>query len=407
MSYNIRVGLLAGAMFFVLPADAAQKELSEVRQQIQETRQNIKSQKQSLASLQQQLKADEQAISTLARRLDAAESRLGDTRAQLRKLEAQGQALAKQARRQEQLLAQQVEHAYHMGQHDYLKLLLNQQNPAAIGRAIDYYGYINQARLQILADINQTREQLASNREQTRAATRKLAELVEARRADQAALQQKQQQRAATASELRSSLEADQQQLSQLQAAEKEMLRQIEIARKRLEAERRRRKAEALARARAKARAEGQSERAAQARAEASFASVDRHGLGKLHGRLPWPARGRLLRQFGERRSGEVTWKGILIGAAEGAPVRAIASGDVVYADWLAGFGNVLVIDHGHGYLTLYGNNQSLLKQAGSAVKAGERVALVGRSGGQSESGLYFEIRRQGQALDPASWLAR
>jgi septal ring factor EnvC (AmiA/AmiB activator) len=129
--------------------------------------------------------------------------------------------------------------------------------------------------------------------------------------------------------------------------------------------------------------------------------------FASLKGRLHLPVRGEIASRFGKARpEGGTTWKGLFIRATEGADVKAIATGQVVYADWLRGFGNLLVLDHGDGFLSVYGNNQSLLKEAGQTVRPGDVVATVGNSGGNPESGLYFEIRHQGQAFDPLRWVA-
>lgn len=402
----IRVGLLTGAVFFWASVGAEPaKELKAVQQQIAQKQQDIRQQQQDIQSLHHQLKADEQAISQLARRLNGTQHKLKQTRDELDELNRQSQTLTRQLQQQETLLASQLAQAYRFGHHDTLKLLLNQQDPTSMARALDYYGYLNQARLAVISETKQTQAALEHNQQQTRRASERLAALVKGQEQDHHALADKSSQRETTLTALKHSLQADQQQLGRLQQAEKKMQQQIEAARRKLEAERQRQREAALARARAKAKAKGESEAAAQAKEEARLASNAHQGLGKQRGQLPWPVRGRLLRQFGSPRTGQVTWKGILISAAEGTPVKAIAAGDVVYADWLEGFGNVLVIDHGHGYLSLYGSNQALLKMAGDNIQAGESIALVGRSGGQDSAGLYFEIRQQGQPVNPSHWL--
>ena len=129
-------------------------------------------------------------------------------------------------------------------------------------------------------------------------------------------------------------------------------------------------------------------------------------GLSKLKGKLIRPADGRLRKLFGKRRQGQVRWKGILIDSSSGSQVRTVHDGKVLYADWLRGFGLVAVVDHGKGYMSLYGHNQALLKQAGDAVQAGETIALVGQSGGQQSPNLYFEIRHKGKPVNPSAWLS-
>jgi len=146
-----------------------------------------------------------------------------------------------------------------------------------------------------------------------------------------------------------------------------------------------------------------------QAAARSSSAKASSGGYGglKTNGSLRWPVQGPILISYGSPRTAQLKWKGTLIGASEGTQVKAVAPGQIVYADWLDGFGMLLVIDHGRGYMSLYGHNQSLLRQVGQNVEQGEPVALVGDSGGQDRPGLYFEIRYQGEAINPTKWLAK
>ncbi len=135
--------------------------------------------------------------------------------------------------------------------------------------------------------------------------------------------------------------------------------------------------------------------------------SIPDADFANLRGRLHWPVRGELLGRFGAPRGdGATQWKGVFI-RANGGDVRAVASGRVVFADWLRGFGNLIILDHGDGFMTIYGNNESLFKSLGENARAGEAIAAVGSSGGGEESGLYFEIRRHGQPQDPVKWVAR
>ena len=410
MKYN-RVGLLVGAFFFsaVIQAEESKNvntSLSSVREQIQQKQQAIQVQKKDLASLQQQLKADEDAIAAANQKLQTSQSQLGKVRTKLQRLEAQRAKLEAESNQQQRLLAEQFDEAYRMGQHDYMKLLLNQQDPAAVDRTLAYYGYMNQARLKILKRLDANKAELLRNKQETNESSQELRGLIDNQRQDQLTLQQKQQQRELTAKELNNSLHSDQQQLDKLQLAEKAMLQKIEEQRKQLEAERARKKQEALALAREKAKQAGKSQEAAARKEAARLAKTDLQGLGKS-GRMSWPLRGAVIRKFGENRTGEVAWKGLLIQAGQGAPVKAAGSGDVVYADWLDGFGNVLVIDHGRGYLSLYGNNQSLTKHVGQRVNAGDVIASVGHSGNTGATGLYFEIRKAGKPVNPVSLLGK
>ena len=127
--------------------------------------------------------------------------------------------------------------------------------------------------------------------------------------------------------------------------------------------------------------------------------------FASLRGKLRAPLRGELVAKFGSKRSDGPSWKGWFIRASEGSDVRAVAAGRVVYADWLRGFGNLIIVDHGKQYMTIYGNNQAVLKRAGDLVKAGDVIASAGNSGGNEQSGLYFEMLHEGRAFDPLGWV--
>ena len=137
------------------------------------------------------------------------------------------------------------------------------------------------------------------------------------------------------------------------------------------------------------------------------FPADSEERFSELRGQLAWPVKGRLVKDFGQPKAGSLTWNGVLLGARHGDPVRALYHGRVVFADWLAGMGLLIVIDHGQGYMSLYGHNDALLREAGDWVEPGERIALVGESGGQQESALYFEIRHSGVPENPRRWIKR
>ena len=213
MKYN-RVGLLVGALFFsaAIQAEKTTTEnpsLSSVREQIQQKQQAIQVQKKDLASLQQQLKADEEAIAAANQKLQNSQSQLDKVRSKLQRLEAQRAKLEAQSRQQERLLAEQFDEAYRMGQHDYLKLLLNQQDPAAVDRTMAYYGYMNQARLKVLKRLDATKAELLQNKQDTSASSQELRALIDGQKQDQLTLQQTQQQREKTAQNINESLQSD------------------------------------------------------------------------------------------------------------------------------------------------------------------------------------------------------
>ncbi|SIQ89939.1 murein hydrolase activator EnvC [Aeromonas veronii] len=437
-----RVGLLAGALFFCLsfgaskPALAANQQLGTMQSQIKEQQKTIKLSKQELAKLNTQLKADEQAISAAAAKLNQTRQQLKQNQQTLATLQKDKLALEVQAKHQKQLLAKQAESAFQAGNHDYLKLLLNQQDPAKLSRSLDYYDYLNRARIEAIDALRATRDKLAKNQQATKETETRLQTLLAEQQEHHQTLLASQQSRAKVRNQLQQSVQDDEQKLTKLVKAEKELKARLEELRRKREEQERRERAERERLAKLKAEQERQRKLAEQRRAEqqrlaaqqnktvkpaepaeevasskpergSGISSAGHYSGLKTNGSLRWPVQGPILISYGSPRTAQLKWKGTLIGASEGTQVKAVAPGQVVYADWLDGFGMLLVIDHGKGYMSLYGHNQSLLRQVGQNVEQGEPVALVGDSGGQDRPGLYFEIRYQGEAINPTKWLAK
>lgn len=437
-----RVGLLAGALFFCLsfgastPALAANHQLGTMQSQIKEQQKTIKLSKQELAKLNTQLKADEQAISAAAAKLNQTRQQLKQNQQTLATLQKDKLALEVQAKHQKQLLAKQAESAFQAGNHDYLKLLLNQQDPAKLSRSLDYYDYLNKARIEAIDALRATRDKLAKNQQDTKETETRLQTLLAEQQEHHQTLLASQQSRAKVRNQLQQSVQDDEQKLTKLVKAEKALKARLEELRRKREEQERRERAERERLAKLKAEQERQRKLAEQRRAEqqrlaaqqnktvkpaepaeevasskpergSGISSAGHYSGLKTNGSLRWPVQGPILISYGSPRTAQLKWKGTLIGASEGTQVKAVAPGQVVYADWLDGFGMLLVIDHGKGYMSLYGHNQSLLRQVGQNVEQGEPVALVGDSGGQDRPGLYFEIRYQGEALNPTKWLAK
>lgn len=402
------------------PAFADQR--SETRQQLEQTRKDID----ELRQLQKQLDKERSGVQ---RQLRKSESEMGELEKQIHSLQDEMDAREKEIQRldqekkklqsarleQQRLIAIQARAAYQSGRQEYLKLLLNQEQPERVSRTLTYYGYLGTARAEQLNAFNATLHKLAEveqdiTRQQTLLAERKNAlalrrsELSSARETRAQALAKLNREYASGANKLERR-QAEQAELGRvLKRIEEELARRAraeEEARRRALAEERRRHEQQ--------RREGAMAAAPQRSAPATRVSTGNGYSGpfaKARGRLPWPLDGRLIARYGSPRGEDErsTWDGVLIGSSAGSPVRAVHDGRVVFADWLRGSGLLVILDHGNGYLTLYGHNQSLLKNAGDTVKAGEPIATVGTSGGQETPALYFAIRQQGRPIDPAQW---
>jgi septal ring factor EnvC (AmiA/AmiB activator) len=349
------------------------------------TEAELRSLREKIERITQQVSRDALERDRLSGTLRAAELSLGQARGELGRANreyadrstrraslAQNRAQQQQALATERAaLAGQLRVAYMIGREEPLKLLLNQQDPLHSGRLFAYYGYFGRARADQIARIQ-----------------------AHVQRLDELDVELAQQQ-----SELAALKAAQQQQLQQLERARNE--RQQVLASLTAAA---RTRQQSLARLRSQqAELEGllkQLDRSLKSVAPPDFATA----FGRSRGQLLWPVDGQVTAQFGDKRASGVKWEGMVIAAERGAPVKAVSAGRVVYADWLPGLGLLLIVDHGEGYLSLYGHNDRLLKGAGDSVGAGEPIAAAGDTGGGAAPELYFEIRRGGKPVDPAPW---
>ena len=270
-------------------------------------------------------------------------------------------------------LAGQIRAASMIGQEEPLKLLLNQRDPAQTGRVLTYYQYFGRARAAQIAAINSHIAELETLDAQVAGEEARLAALEEQRKDELSRLQTARERRGRALV----SLEAE----SKNRARELERLKDQQGGLEKLVRELRR----ALERI-------------------DKFPTDSKDAFAKLRGKLAWPVAGKVLASYGQTRAGGVKWDGVLLGGAQGSAVRAVYHGRVIYADWLSGLGLLTIIDHGDGYLSLYGHNERLYKEVGERVTAGDTIATVGDSGGRSTPALYFEIRRAGRPVDPRPW---
>jgi septal ring factor EnvC (AmiA/AmiB activator) len=282
-------------------------------------------------------------------------------------------------------LANQVRLAYALGQKEKLKLLLNQQDSVKSGRMMVYFKFFNQNRLKKLQDLEAAVKDLDQLDKERQVETEVLQQDLERKQAEQTSLNDARKQRNELLTRIDSDFISNEQRLAQLQESE--------------------------SRLRGLMTSLSDTEKALSVNTEqdkelsTSLANVSKTNTDflSLKGKLPWPVVGKLSHKFGSART-EVAWDGVLIDAKEGLEVQAVTRGKVVFAEWFRSFGLMIIIDHGQGYLTLYGYNQSLYKKTGDAVEAGDVIASVGQSGGRNKAGLYFGIRNKGVPIDPLEW---
>lgn len=432
----------------------AQAQQARLRERIQSLQKDINRQEASRQDAATALKTSESAISDIDRRLEELAQQQADTESELKRLEQQ---VSKQERVLEQRrheLAEQLRAQYASGLSPWTALLSG-DDPQEIGRELGYLGYVSRAQATAVKAVEESLQTLAVLRKQSHAHRQQLTALANETKAKRVELDEQKQERQRVLAKISDQLKAqraqadtlqrDEQRLTQLiSGLEQAIAKQVEEARlaelrrreearrqeeqRRLAAlqaqqERERREEEARkvarsqeeahrarvqveqAREQERARRQAEQQQADQQSAPAQVASAA--PMQGLRQGLPFPVRGQVQGRFGAERPDGGVWRGVVVRAQEGTRVNAIAPGRVVYADWLNGFGNILILDHGAQYLSVYAYNQSLLKQVGQTVASGEAIATVGATGGQVESGLYFEIRHQGKPVNPLLWLAR
>ena len=384
-----------------------QKQLDAARADVAELKKLLEKLQREKSGVQQELKRSETEMGQLQKQVDSLEDELKKSEVELQRLDQEKKKLQQSRLEQQRLIAIQARAAYQSGQQEPLRLLLNQQQPEQFSRTLTYYDYVGKARLEQLSAFNETLRQLANveaeiNSQQAELQAQKVS--LDERREKLAAVRQDRQQALAKLNQQYGAGDRKLKAREQEQVELSRVLKTIEetLARQAREAEEARRLAALEAQ---QARTPGSKPLPLGPSVSSAGGSVG-GPFAKAKGKLPWPVDGRLVARFGSPRDGDVRakWDGVLIGASAGSQVHAVHGGRVVFADWLRGAGLLVILDHGNGYLSLYGHNQSLLKDAGDIVKAGEAIATVGTSGGQDTPALYFAIRQQGRPSDPAQW---
>ena len=380
---------VAAAALAANGAGANEQELRELRGRIERLQSELASAEESRGEAADQLRASGRAVSEAQRSLFELSQRRRTLESSLEAIARRDREIRASLAEQEALAGRLLRLQYQQGAPDRLRLVLEGRDAATVARHIAYYGYIQRARAGLIGELHRKGDELIALEKDAVARRDELRDN-EAAQADEARkLERERAGRAAIVARLAGDIARSRREIGRLKRDETRLTKLVEeIAR-------------ALAsKPQAGERARG---RAVDRVADASSASQP---FASLKGRLRLPVRGELMNRYGAAREETgTTWKGLFIRSVSGETVHAVADGRVVYADWLRGFGNLLILDHGRGYMSLYANNESVLRQVGDAVRGGDSVASVGASGGAPESGLYFELRRDGKPFDPLQWV--
>ncbi|MCM8856872.1 MAG: peptidoglycan DD-metalloendopeptidase family protein [Candidatus Thiodiazotropha sp.] len=382
LSGRMALSLVLAVILLPLPSlaeqsdQAARAKLEQVKNRIHSLQGQLRSTKGKREEHSQALQQTEMQIGAFARRIRATEQSLKRQKRRLADLEGERADARLSLDQHRSSLERQIRAGYAMGRQEKLKILLNQQDPAVVSRVMVYYDYFNSARVDQMDEIKESLKQLKIIERDIAQEEQRLQQLLAKNHKQKQQLEAAQLGRKEIIASLNSRLKDKGQELDTLKSDEKQLRSLLSDIQ--------------------------------QALSDIPLDPAAHVPFNSRKGKLPWPSRGKLMARFGSNRDvGKLKWDGVLIAAPEGQEVRAIHHGRVAFADWLRGFGLLLIIDHGDGYMSLYGHNQSLFKETGEWVEPGEVVAQVGNSGGRVTSGIYFGIRHNGQPKNPTQWCQR
>jgi septal ring factor EnvC (AmiA/AmiB activator) len=347
-------------------------ELRAIRTQIKDVQSRISEARQDVDLYLTELQQNEMAIAAVSGLLETLQNDVSRQLELLEQLRQESDAQTRLLNTERELLAQQVRAAYKTGRHDSLKLLLNQEDPGLVGRMMAFHDYYNKARTTRITEVNITLQNLQRVKAQIDAETLKLESLREEQIVRLAELGEYRDSRTSVIRKLEEYIYSQDRELQDLQKDEQELAGLLNNLEQ-----------------------------------EQSVVEMyeELPPFDSLKGKLNWPVAGNMITRFGSiKRDGKLRWNGVRIAAKTGTDVMAISPGKVIFADWFRNLGLLIIIDHGAGYMSLYGHNERLMKKPGDYVAAGEPIAKVGDTGGQTESAVYFEIRQQGEPINPGLW---
>ena len=383
----IRYALLCLCLLTNSAFASKQEELDNLRKRITDLQQELEKTSESKSEAADTLRKSERAISNSNRKLAELAQQQIEAETTLSQLQQQGHQLEKDMQGQQTLLGKLLYQQYLGGKQEYLRMLMNNRDPNQMAREIQYYEYIARSRAIWLHTLRTNLDQLHTVAAQTKQKSDEIASLQAEQNLQRQTLEKDKLTHQQVLKKIALQLKQQRNEIGRLQRDENRLAQLVDKLSRML----------------------------AQPKGKGIFSNnnlpdnrFDGSPFEHLKGKLALPVKGIVSNKFGSARpDSTVLWKGLFLRAAAHQPVKAVAAGRVVFADWLRGFGNLLILDHGKGYMSLYGNNETLYKQVGDVLRGGDTIAAVGNSGGNEESGLYFELRHEGQPMDPLKWIAR
>lgn len=351
--------------------EATPEQLEALRDELKSLRKELDRAQGKYAEVQKQLEREELELARLHKRMSSTERSIATSRDVLAELERERDALAEQRAAQEERIRRELRALYRSGPKEPIKLLLNMEDPAEFSRMLIYYRELTEARRDKIESYRTTIEEIEQNRLARQEEKARMEDLLARLDEQEARLEKGHEQRQATLAELNARIANTEEEIEQKEADRRQLENLINSLATRM----------------------------AEMRMPSKATPFK-----EIRGDCNWPTQGRIVADFGSQRTGSLDWKGVVINADDGASVQAVHHGRVMFADYMRGYGLLVIIDHDDEYLTLYGHNQYLYVEPGDWVEAGGEIARVGDTGGQQDTGLYFEIRQGGQPTDPADW---
>jgi len=379
-------GIFVLTLLLSLPAQSTWGANNANNKDPEQTRKELKSLNKKIAKLQKsqnkninkrnktqkKLKETEIEIGKISKKASKTEQQLIKSKSEINAQNVRYSQLSESKKQQQGALIADLRANYTAGRQEYLKLILNQKDPQTLARHVRYYEYFQKARIGRIDEFNQTMSELLEITQRLEKEAQRLETLTAQLKKQKSALKEAQAQRSLSLSKLSTTISSQKQKIKEWQTSQKHLEKILDTLINTL---------------------------------SDLPANIGEIPFNKRKGKMYWPTNGQVSNKFGSRRAqGRLKWNGVLIKAPSGHAVRAIHGGRVVFSDWIRSYGLLIIIDHGNGYLSLYGHNQSIYKEAGDWITAGEKIASVGNSGGSQSPGLYFEIRTGEKPINPKHW---
>jgi murein hydrolase activator len=384
--------------------DAAKEDLSDIQEKIQALKKELDNNQEAHKDATDALKESETAISTANQKLREINQKQQQNKTTLNSLKKQSLTINERLSQQQKELSGLLYQQYKHGNQSYTQLILENKNPSEIARDVKYFSYIAKAHAKDIDDMQSSLIKVKELNNKTAAALQEVADLKAKQEAEKKELVRQKQEKSKVVKNLSQQIAAQRNEIDKLKRDEKNLSNLVERLAKIIPKQTKKTGKKKPG----NAGDTDNNEKPNQAIAKNEETPTNAYSgcdFAALRGKLHLPVRGDVTNRFGAPRADTgITWKGLFIKAAEGNDVKSVADGRVVFADWMRGFGNLIIVDHGDGYMSLYGNNQAVLKHVGDEVNAGDAIASVGNSGGNESNGLYYELRRNSQPFDPLSW---